>query len=57
MVNEKLGLTATSTEKEAATALLGQLIKTKLTVKPGTGGYIANIHPTGQIEYLTREYR
>jgi len=52
MVNDKLGLTAASTEKEAATALLGQLIKTKLAIKPGTGGYIANIHPTGQIEYL-----
>lgn len=52
MVNEKLELTPTTTEKEAATALLAKLIKTKLGIKPGNGGYIANIHPTGQIEYL-----
>lgn len=50
-VTTAIGIKAGTTNEAAAKALLLQLVKTKLKAKPGDKGYIANVSPSGKIDY------
>ena len=47
-----LGVTATTTAEQAAAKAMKMYLKNKLEKKPGFGGYIANVTPSGNISYI-----
>jgi hypothetical protein len=47
-----LGIGADASSEQAAAKAIKVYLKNKLAKKPGFGGYIANVNPSGQITYI-----
>jgi hypothetical protein len=47
-----LGIGADASSEQAAAKAMKVYLKNKLVKKPGFGGYIANVNPSGQITYI-----
>ena len=49
---DSLGVTPATTAEQAAAKAMKMYLKNKLEKKPGFGGYIANVNPSGTISYI-----
>ncbi len=47
-----LGIGADTTSEQAAAKAMKTYLRNKLAKKPGFGGYIANVNPSGQVTYI-----